>query len=92
MRAVAERLVLAFPTTAQCHRVLAGRDGKLVAEMIDDSDRALGIDDCGRAPAAGRSSINDQVERVSKAVLDFFGRPGWRFALTIRTGAGYGPD
>ena len=43
-------------------------------------------------PAGGRSSINDQIERVAKAVLDLFGRRGRRHAFTICTRAGHRPD
>jgi hypothetical protein len=44
--------------------------------IADNSDRAPNVDDGGRLPAGSRSSINDQIERVSKAVLDLFDRPG----------------
>ncbi len=60
--------------------------------IANDSDRASNVDDGGRSPAGGRSSIDDQIERVSKAVLDLFDRPGRWYAFTIRTGAGHRPD
>jgi hypothetical protein len=44
--------------------------------IANDSDRTPNVDDGGRLPAWGRSSINDQIERVPKAVLNLFGRPG----------------
>ncbi len=69
------------------------RDGSSFdCSIADDSDRASYIDDGGRSPAGGRSGINDQIDRVAKAVLDFLGRAGRWHAFTIRTRAGHRPD
>src|SRR5438067_2109292 len=70
-----------------------GRDDSPFDRSIaNNSDRAPNVNDRGRWPARGRPRINDQIERVSDVALDFFGGPGWRHALTIRTGASYRPD
>ena len=58
----------------------------------NDPDLTLYVDDGGRSPTGGRSSINDQIECVAKVILDLFDRPGRRHAFTIRTGAGYRSD
>ena len=57
--------------------------------IADDSDRTPYVDDGGRPPTGSRSSINDQIERVAKAVLNLFSRRGRRYTFTIRTGAGH---
>src|SRR6185295_3300142 len=55
----------------------------------DDSDRAPYVDDGGWPPAGSRSSIDDQIERVAKAVLNLFGRRGRRYTFTICARAGH---
>src|SRR6185503_3080956 len=66
-------------------------DGSFDRSIANNSDWAPNVNDRGRWPASGRPRINDQINRVSKAVLDFFGGPGWRHAFTIRTGTGHRP-
>ena len=68
-------------------------DGVSIDRSIaNDSNRTLYVDNGGRPPTGCRSSINDQIECVAKAVPDFFSRRGRQHTFTIRTGARHRTD